>query len=120
MTFIVFATMVSSVLFGQLAPPSCHLSTASRERLTRLVSDTFALRPNTELKVSDRGLMHGFNRVTVFSVTPGDPFEKELYITSDGRFVVEPVGDLAENPAGAESRTLREILNRLREDDPPW
>ena len=55
----------------------------------------------------------------MFSSTPGYPFEKDLYISSDGRLVFEPVGEIDLESAETEAQQSRAILERLKRDEPP-
>src|SRR5579863_1847733 len=107
--------MLAGVLAGSVSEPVPD----ANQPLIDLVTRKFSVPPNTRLNVTELGKTPEFRKVKIFSSTPGHPFEKEFYITADGHFVLEPVGEVGVNPDKAVDVDLRQLAERLKSDNPP-
>ncbi|MGE5644891.1 MAG: DsbA family protein [Acidobacteriota bacterium] len=111
--------LLSGALLLEPLSNCCQLSADAKQQLTRLVERRFDIPHNTHLTIIEREGKPDQMKVTVFSSTPGHPFEEDLYIISDGRFVVEWVGELSADSERAELAEEKEIALRLKTGEPP-
>jgi hypothetical protein len=91
---IAIGTALGIFTFSEPALHSWHMSDEAKLRLTNVLKRRYELTPDTKLQIVERESLPNLKELTVFSLTPGSPFEKDLGVTSDDQLVVEPLGDI--------------------------
>jgi len=86
---LIITVMFSSLLLSQQTSTHHTLSSELKQRLIQTVRKKFEISPNAQLTVIDEQVISGFKKVTIQSSTPGHPFEKQFYVSSDDTLVFE-------------------------------